>query len=65
MKVHIIGNMSREYDGILGCDHIRKVGSRNRSKKGIRNLQIGWRKCDCKEDIRDDGARVRVIFTHA
>uniref|UniRef100_UPI00387398BE hypothetical protein n=1 Tax=Sodalis sp. (in: enterobacteria) TaxID=1898979 RepID=UPI00387398BE len=61
LGVHIVGSMPREYQVIIGCDLLGKVGARIRYRRGKWSIRIGGITCKCKEFLKDCGARIGAI----
>lgn len=61
LKIHIVKSMPREYDGIIGCDLLGRVGMKIANKAGRWTLRIGRRKYKCEECGSDFQTRVGAI----
>lgn len=61
LMVHLVGNMPRDYEGIIGCDLLAKVGAKIKTKGGRWTLKIGREEYKCERFISNNSATVGAI----
>ncbi|MGR0202326.1 hypothetical protein, partial [Klebsiella pneumoniae] len=53
VRVHVVENMLRGYEGIIGCDILKRLGTRVRNKEGRWSIKIGGETYKCYGKARD------------
>lgn len=63
IKVHVVENMPRGYQAIIGCDLLERVGAKIHNRKGEWSLRIGGRLYQTRDLRGFSGAHVGVVAT--
>ncbi|MGR0295386.1 hypothetical protein ACUWCL_28475, partial [Klebsiella pneumoniae] len=61
LRIHVMEGMPKEYQIIIGCDLLGKVGAQVENKEGIWAIRIGNMKYKCRGATKDIEARVGAI----
>ena len=61
VTVHVMGKMPRDYQIIIGCDLLEKVGAKIKNSGGHWDIRIGGKTYSCQKLVDDSKARVGVI----